>query len=349
MTLNTDLSISNSSTLTVNNGLTLANGHKVTIASTGNNTFLSFTGLSQTLGGTGEVVFGGTSGTSNFFDSNLTAGNTLTIGSGVLVHSGATGQGGNVRAFTAIANAGTISSDGGKLITISSTGPLTNTGTLSATGTGSVLTIAPTTWSSSGSLVASATGTLNLGGTFTTLSLAGLNGSGGTVNINGTLDNSGQIFTLTPTTGNVQLGSGGRILNGTVASAGAQLVVPTGVNGTLDGVTLNTDLSISNSSTLTVNNGLTLANGHKVTIASTGNNTFLSFTGLSQTLGGTGEVVFGGTSGTSNFFDSNLTAGNTLTIGSGVLVHSGASGQGGNVRAFTAIANRARSVPMGAS
>ena len=108
-----------------------------------------------------------------------------------------------------------------------------------------MLTIAPTTWSNTGTLLASGTGTLNLGGTFTTPSLAGLNGAGGNVVItSGTLDNTGQTFTVTTTTGNVQLGQGGRILNGTVSNGpGAQLVLPSGVTGTLDGVTLNTDLT----------------------------------------------------------------------------------------------------------
>ncbi|HET7764642.1 MAG TPA: filamentous hemagglutinin N-terminal domain-containing protein, partial [Burkholderiales bacterium] len=281
LTLNADVTVPNNTLLDVVNGLTLANGHRITLASTGNVSQLDFIGASQTLGGSGEVIFGGTS-TADSLNSNLNANQTLTIGTQVTVHSGAGGQSGTVgvSSGTTIANQGTISSDAGKTVAINGNGTLSNSGTLSATGAGSVLTIAPTNWNNTGTLLASGGGTLNLEGTFTTASLAGLNGAGGTVVITqGTLDNTGATFAPTATTGNVQLGQNGRILNGTIGSAGAQLVLAAGATGTFDGVTLNADVTVPNNTLLDVVNGLTLANGHRITLASTGNVSQLDFIG----------------------------------------------------------------------
>ena len=49
----------------------------------------------------------------------------------------------------------------------------------------------PTTWSNLGTLQASNGGTINLGGTFTTADLGGtINGTGGSLNITGSLNNA---------------------------------------------------------------------------------------------------------------------------------------------------------------
>ena len=64
-------------------------------------------------------------------------------------------------------------------------------------------------------------------------------------------------------------------------------------SGTLDGVTLNADVTVPDGGSLTVKNGLAL-NG-ALTLASAGNAADLCFSGT-QTLTGTGQVVFGGTS-----------------------------------------------------
>ena len=210
----------------------------------------------------------------NFLQLTSSAGApTHTLGSGVLVHSGTGGQGGTIQLFRPLINQGTISADvSGKTIAINQAGPLTNSGTLQATG-GGILSVDPTTWTNSGTLVTN---------------------TGGQINITGNLDNTGATFTLTPTSANVHLGSGGVISGGTITSTGgASLIIDA---GTLSGVTLDTDLIVPNAVTMGIQNGLTFANNHKITVASTGSNTILQLAGsVNQTIGGTGEIVFGGT------------------------------------------------------
>ncbi|MBE2259307.1 MAG: RHS repeat protein, partial [Rhodobacteraceae bacterium] len=143
-------------------------------------------------------------------------------------------------------------------------------------------------------------------------------------------------FTLNGTTGTLNL-NGGTIEGGTVRGLdGAELAVLS--TGALDAVTLDADAAVANATTLVVRNGLTLANGHRVVISGGGNFATLNFTGSSQTLGGSGEVVFGGSGG--SILASNLNAGETLTLGAGITVHSGAGGLGGTLQASSAIVNR---------
>ena len=92
---------------------------------------------------------------------------------------------------------------------------------------------------------------------------------------------------------------------------GAALVVG---NGFLDGVTLNTDLTVSNLGSLNVVNGLTL-NG-VLTVQNAGNSTQLVFAGA-QTLNGTGQVVLAGTS-TTSYIGLGSGGPATLTIAPGI-------------------------------
>ncbi len=106
---------------------------------------------------------------------------------------------------------------------------------------------------------------------------------------------------------------GGTLQGGTLtASADSKLIVS---SGTLDGVTLNSDLDLSaDSAAATVVNGLVL-NG----TATLGNFAQLNFSGT-QTLSGSGEVVF-------NDADVNallmLNDEMTLTIGAGITLRRG--------------------------
>src|SRR5207249_2721209 len=75
---------------------------------------------------------------------------------------------------------------------------------------GSVLAIGNPSWSSSGSLAATAGGTLGLAGSFTLAASTTISVNGGTVNLTGSLDNTGGTLTL-----NVVAGSW-RLLGGTI-------------------------------------------------------------------------------------------------------------------------------------
>ncbi|WP_291983891.1 Ig-like domain-containing protein [Candidatus Accumulibacter sp. ACC005] len=314
VTLKTDVTVNDRALLTVQNGLTLADGHKVNLNGTSGHTVLSFEGDSQTLGGDGEIVFAGP-----FIDvvsANLNASQTLTIGSGVTVHtSAAGGQYSFIEANSTVINQGTIAADAaGSRVNVTGNG-LTNNGTLAVSNGG----------------------TLNLAGTHSTDQFGTLRNDGGTIVLSGTLENTGAILDLNAVTGVLTL-AGGTITGGTIsANAGAGLEVMTAGRGQLSGVTLKTDVTVNDRALLTVQNGLTLADGHKVNLNGTSGHTVLSFEGDSQTLGGDGEIVFAGP-----FIDvvsANLNASQALTISSGITVHSGAGGYNGTIEANSAIIN----------
>ena len=122
-----------------------------------------------------------------------------------------------------------------------------------------------------------------------------INRAGGVVNLTGTLTNTGTTLTLNAVTGSWNFASG-TIVGGTIAFAdgAALLLAANNVSGTFsNGVTLNSDLTISGSAAgLRVNGGLTL-NG---TIHLIGSSAHVSSFG-NATFGGNGTVSFEGTSG----------------------------------------------------
>jgi hypothetical protein len=160
---------------------------------------------------------------------------------------------------------------------------------------------------------------VNLGGTFNTADLGTFSRIGGTVNLTGTLNNATATLALTATTGSWEL-LGGTISSGTVTEADGARLLLTNSGGTLSGVTLSNDLDgTTNFGYATVINGLTLngtANLGNSGGATTG---YLYFSGT-QTLDGTGSVVFG-TSINNGLYFTPGSIGTTLTIGSGVTIH----------------------------
>ena len=133
---------------------------------------------------------------------------------------------------------------------------------IAADAAGQSVTLSGSGFTNAGVLKAQGGGTLNLAGTFDTGQLGVLENSGGTLALSGTLNNSGTTLGLDATTGTMML-NGGALNGGTVSSsAGGGLAVAAFSTGLLNGVTLDTDMSVNGRSTLTVQNGLTLANGH---------------------------------------------------------------------------------------
>ena len=145
------------------------------------------------------------------------------------------------------------------------------------------------------------------------------NGTGGTVNVSGTLDNTASTLALTAATGSLNLG--GTIENGTVTGSGGAQLIPQG--GTLDGVTLGADVTVGSNASLYVEDGLTLDNAN-VTLATPNyySSQYLYFVGT-QTLGGTGQIVFGGEGSNNTVYAQGggikATAA-TLTIGPNITV-----------------------------
>ncbi len=283
VTYDADMAVGTTSSalVTIYGGLTL-NG----VASLGGSASygaLSFNGT-QTLGGTGEVLLG-PSGSS----SVKSASGTLTIGSEILIH----GRNGQVVGLPGLVNEGRISADvAGGTIVVSGTG-WTNLGIIEALGGGS----------------------LKLGGTFTTAGLGDFRGADGRIAITGVMDNTGDSLALDAGTGSLYVAQGGRLKGGTVlpGSGGAELVPEH--YSQLEEVTFEADLWVGGTS----NTGLYIYGGlfingtmHVGGPTSCGQMTFSG----GQTLGGTGEVVFG--SSTSNLLTCS---GGVLTVGPDLWLH----------------------------
>jgi filamentous hemagglutinin family protein len=258
----------------------------------------------------------------------------------------------------------TVAASGGD-ITVTALGSSLNIGNVTiqsasgaTAGNGDIFVNDPIAWSSGNTLTLSAARDINIKSTVTATGVgagltlnANLGGTGGANTLTGAVTLNGG--TLQFTGGPLTMLNGGKIVDGTVTSTnGSQLLVGgppvvSGVNtwywgtGTLDGVVLDVDTTITNSNTLRYDNSLTIANGHKIMLNSTGETVYLSGgTNGAQLLaaGGTGEVLFGG----SSIYNQAITAYHdtpyALTIGPNVLIHGAQEGTVGSD--FTALTNK---------
>jgi uncharacterized repeat protein (TIGR03803 family) len=354
LTLNGNLDLTTAgSTLTVTNGLTLNGIATVGGGGGGNYAALLFSGT-QTLGGTGSVLFNGSTQTGlggvPFTGLVLTVSSTtITVGPNMTLHGGraeigldAAGHWAAGSNFSLVvqgtinadvvgqtlfvngsnwSNSGTLETSGGNLRLdgswTTSTAPVVGGGTLITLGT----------WTTTAGVTANA-GTLSLNGTTNWTAAAPLAAaSGATVSFDsGSLNLSSPLVLSGP--GRFQM-AGGSLNSGTVNFVGgASTVFGTVSGGTLNGLTLNGILDLTASgSTLTVTNGLTLNGTATVGGGGSGNYAGLLFSGT-QTLGGTGSVLFNGSTQASlggvPFTGLVLTASNTtLTIGPTMTLHGG--------------------------
>jgi RHS repeat-associated protein len=312
VTLNSNLTLSGS--LTVNNRLTV--NSLLTVASTGS---LFFNNGTHTLDGTGQVVLDGATMRLGFLGhSTLTIGPELTLrGRGSIINFGSGTSG-------TVINQGIIQADvPGQTLTVVLSQGVINRGLFQATDGGtlrledftnhqsiraqdSTLTFGGN-WSNSGEITAH-NSTTNLGGSFTLARLGTFNRTGGTVRLTGSLNNTGTTLGLNAATGSWILAGGGTIQGGAVTTADAATLVIG--NGTFDGVTLNTNLTIGDSGTLIVTNGLVL-NG-VLTLASGTDFASLAFGPGNQTLSGSGQVVLIGPAAS--------VQGSAITVASGITI-----------------------------
>ena len=316
--------------VTITGGLTLDNAN-VYLGNTAGSTYgqLDFYGT-QTLGGTGTVVFG-PNGSNGIYGSTVSSG-TLTIASGITV-DGTTGAiaDGYYNSETVI-NQGTIAADGSGggadgSITINPTnftnqgslevengetlyvnGAWTNAPDSTITATGSTLVLGDSqgdAWSNAGTITAT-NSTVDLGGSFTPAGLGSFTPSETTVNLTGTVNNAGATLAFSAATGSWNL-EGGAIDGGTVTEAdGAELTFTN--SGTLNGVAFDNNLDLATTTAaVTITGGLTLDNAN-VYLGNTAGSTYgqLDFYGT-QTLGGTGTVVFG-PNGSNGIYGSTVLA-----------------------------------------
>lgn len=347
--------VENAASLSITGGLTL--NTTMTVMAAANTTAVTFSGT-QSISGTGEIVFAGT--TSNH-QLQVPSG-TLTIGPGVTIR----GAGGQVGSSGSFVNQGMIRSEAsgqsivltsagsspwsnaaggliecvsGGAISVGSGSTWTNNGTIACSGTGG-LSLNGANWTNNGTINVGGTGsstfqgiwtngtgatinlngaTLTFSGTYFLSSTGALTRSGGIANLAGTCQNSFNTLVLPSSSGVWNL-AGGTILGGTIAPAtGTSLSCAT--TGTLNGVALALPLTIQNGGSVTVLNGLNLSS--TITLASTSTsataNTTLKFSG-NQSLTGTGDILFAA-GGTANAVQP---VSGTLTIGSQSTIHGGA-------------------------
>ncbi len=167
------------------------------------------------------------------------------------------------------------------------------------------------TWANTAT-IATSNSSLNIGGTVTTAGLGSIQRNGGTVNLTGVLDNTNSTLQLD------NYGSwrvvGGTIRNGTVSSTGSgSKLIGSDSGGTLEGVSLNSDLDLTSGSTrIFISNGLTLNGDASIDYGA------IFFDGT-QTLSGNGSVIMTGylSALVINQDNSTLTVGPNITIRGG--------------------------------
>ncbi len=366
VTVNTDMNMSENYSLTVTlvNGLTL-NG-TATMGAAGN--YGRFVvNNAMTIDGTGEIVLGNASTVNGI---NFNSSGVLTIESGLAIHGGRGTVGTNVggrglvlrapvtaevsgqeitiygdslliEAPVTAVNGGNLQLDGPMAVrakasvagggTLQLGGGFVNEDTLFA-GVGSTLDV-NNGWHNAGA-IRSDSATVQLGGTFTWPDVGDFVRSGGTVIVDGTLDNTGNGLVLDGNTGTWVL-SGGTIVGGSIEPGLAGAELRYGGNSTLNGVTVNTDMNMSENYSLTVTlvNGLTL-NGTATMGAAGSYGRFL--VNNDMTIDGTGEIVLGNASTVSGITpNSNV----DMTIESGITIHGGRGTIGANVSGRT-VTNR---------
>jgi hypothetical protein len=185
---------------------------------------------------------------------------------------------------------------------------------------GGSLTLQGNGWSNAGTITMN-NSNVYLGGTFTLAALGNLSRTGGTVNLTGTLNNTGTTLALNGTTGSWLL-DGGTINGGTVTTLDTVLGT-TSATSTLNGpLTLVGTLDESDGASVTIvadskGNGLTLVPGLVETLVETTSIASLNFSGT-QTLAGTGEVLFNGGNNHNNRL--NVEGNSVLTIGPNITI-----------------------------
>jgi RHS repeat-associated protein len=307
LTLGGTLSVSNA-VIDLTGGLTLAGG-VVQVGNASQSGQLSFDG-DQTVGGTGQVQLAGRGG-------SFRIAGAVVLGPGITVHGT---SGSFLMVSGSLVNQGAIDADGGGTVGFDG---LAGTSWSNAPGgalraDGGTLDLGGA-WSNAG-LIAVNNSTLDLGGRFTTAGLGALARAGGTIDLTGTLDNTGTTLVLDAATGSWNF-AGGTLKGGILATLDGTTLVCASSTGTLDGVTLGGTVDsqarpgavVVANANLSVTDGLTLANGSVIQVGDASQSGQLDFNG-DQTVGGTGQIQFAGGGG-------NFRIAGAVLLGPGITVH----------------------------
>jgi hypothetical protein len=296
-------------TLFITNGLTLNGGTLTDDPDVVFNAFLVFRGGSQSVTGAGTIT--GRRGI-----QADTPGSTITFASGVTLSGGLGFGAADVTwIFQGIVSAGlnqTINlSNNGNAYINQGTWQSISGGTLHLGGN----------WTNHGTITVSGTNSaLNLDGNFTTADIGTVNHTSGAVNITGSLNNAGNTLALNNTTGTWNLFNG-TISGGIITTTGSAVLNIISIANTLSGVTLNGTVTLPQSTTLKITNGVAL---NDATLSANGT---LNFSGVTPSITGTGAINGGGniqadTAGATITFASGVTLSGALKIGGGSGTHT---------------------------
>lgn len=230
VTVAANMSLQNSSGLQIQNGLTLSNS---TISLDGASADLQFTGA-QTLGGNGQIIFNGPSGSI----SGGTATAPVTIEPGISISTG-TGSG---TISGQIINYGTLSASGtGQTLSIAS---LTNHGTVNATNGGILSLTSP--WTTDSPITVDHAAVI-VSGSSIAADLPTLAMNNATLVLEGPYDNTGATLHVNDSGRLLAVGPGAQVTGGTIDSptGDALQVWPGNINNstTLQNLVLNAPVS----------------------------------------------------------------------------------------------------------
>ncbi len=299
VTLDTNLSVPSTTTLTVLDGLTLNGTLTETRSDFYNSTYVNFSGT-QTLSGTGSVVFVQSGPRVYYAPTNYfqpTNGGTLTIGAGITIdgQEGVVGNG-----SLPLINDGSILADQpGQTITVTGS-TVTNQGTLGAQN-GGVMNIVGSTIVNQGALEAGPGTTLNLNGAWTNAVGSTIAGNGATLDLGSNATPWSNAGTITASASTVNLGG-----EFTVAGLGTfQPTSSTVVNltGTLDllpvaPTQLSTIITGVDFAVLNWSDNVATVSGYQIERSTDG----VNFTQIGTVAGNVGT-----------YFDTGLTTGTTYT------------------------------------
>ncbi len=318
VTLNTGPTMGDGSSMFVDNGLTL-NSTTVDLSNGGTGAAnMTFQLGTRTLSGTGTVILG--NDINRGVGTSIGGGN-FTVASGILIR----GQAGFVSRAT---NQGTVSADvnGGS---VSFRNSINDVGGLLEAKNGGILRL-ENDWDNNGTIDVQTGSTLWLQGTNPTADIGTVQRAASTtVRLTGTLTNTGDVLDLQADLGGDFELRQGTIVGGTVNSSGAAKLLIDGENITgseFQGVTFGADVGFTdgNNGVVKISGGLTLDNS---TFAV--ENNFapdVTFSGNSQTVGGTGQFIVRATSGSTEVRNASITGG-TVTFGPNITMLVSSSSQ----------------------
>ncbi len=168
----------------------------------------------------------------------------------------------------------------------------------------------PVNWTNQGLVRVATGGTINLGGTFSSVGGSFVN-DGGTINVTGTMNNQLSVFTIGGSVGDIRL-VGGTIAGGTIETLpGARLTVrPASGPGTLSGVVVDGRVDVVDGARLRILGGLTLDGVVQTVGAPT---TSIEFNSPTNQFAGSAIELNGASEGVPHRI--NLIAAGTLTVG----------------------------------